>query len=423
MDLTTITNILEKTKPQSTSELVLDEPFEPMFFTKKEKEKIENDEKKLEMTKQYHRAVVDNPDYSVNLEKAVLAGQIYSSQQAVQVNARLKALNGSGARLDLNRSIIHPDGWHIIGSETLVKNLGLASDAYIFPDQLEVLIQNLKSEGVGEADLNKVRAGMKEHAAVGLQRGVYVALKEMLEEALAVSNIKASFESYRKKLEPGASTSASAPSTPPIPPHGTSLDELKNRISTKPAVPSLSSTPPSKPAPKTPPLTPTEIKREVKTLELPAEDKPEIKPVVAAKPLATPMVKPAPVPPPRPKVGPLPGLAKLDDIVVTEDLRKIQLGHLRQGYLPEQVKIIKSKIAYLAGTNKVLPVQVSTVFQESPLFKLYLKMGRLLIEGNIPDKRATFNEVAAKLSSAGEDPLTIKEFEAVADLRKELEQM
>lgn len=411
-------------------------PLEAYFFTEKEKQKIEDDRKKLDMTDQYYKAVKENPDYWSNLERATIAGQIFSSAQADLVSDRLKALDGSGLRMDLLKSIIHPKGHFILMSEQLAQNLNLSTDWYIAPDRYEALAAYLKKEGIGDADLARLKTSLSQYGAILVQRGVFVALKELLEEALAVSNIKASFEMYKRRI--GQPTPTPTPTVTPASAqspmaHGSSLTDLRSRIqpgvvaTSKPPVspdsivPVKTSTPP-------PPLTPTEIKREVATKELPSEPKPAIptEPQLFPKAPTPPIKVPVPPPPPPPKprtVGPLPGLPKLDDIVAVEDLRKIQPGHLRQGYLPDQIKLIKSKIAYLAGTNRVLPVQVANIFQESPLFKLYLKMGRILIESSGMDKKATFKELAGKMAMSGEESLSVEEFEAIADLRKELEQM
>jgi hypothetical protein len=118
------------------------------------------------------------------------------------------------------------------------------------------------------------------------------------------------------------------------------------------------------------------------------------------------------------------GLRELRDIKSVDDLGKIEAAHLRQGPLPEQVAFVKQRIAQLARENDMLPINILPVFEQSPLFQSYLKAGALLIERNTgDDKNMVLDQVMGELESMGQDTLSQQEFEAVADLKKDLETM
>jgi hypothetical protein len=93
-------------------------------------------------------------------------------------------------------------------------------------------------------------------------------------------------------------------------------------------------------------------------------------------------------------------------IGTVDDLKKIDLAYLRQGQLQNQMLNIKDQILTLARVNRLLPYYTVNAFEQSPLFRSYMMHGR------------------SKLGS-GEavGDLTQAEFEAVTDLRKELERL
>lgn len=114
------------------------------------------------------------------------------------------------------------------------------------------------------------------------------------------------------------------------------------------------------------------------------------------------------------------GLKSLMDIKAVDDFKKVQPEHLRQGELRAQIDLIKSKILSLAQTNKILPFYTVAAFEESPLYKTYLTIGSNLILDPSPDRTNAYEAAAKK---AGPETLTIREFEAIADLRKQIEQL
>src|SRR5258708_4932376 len=98
--------------------------------------------------------------------------------------------------------------------------------------------------------------------------------------------------------------------------------------------------------------------------------------------------------------------ATFSDIKNMDDLKKIMLSHLRRGPLDQQIQRLKTKIVDLALSNRVIPYYALTAFEESPLFRSYMAHGQAIFSGV-----ETNND------------LTKQEFEAIADLRKEIQRL
>ena len=400
-------------------------PLEVYFFSPKEQEKIEAMKRKIDTTAQYLQAILDNPELGKNLEKDTMAGKIYSIGELANANLILRALEGNGARVDIRRSLVSPTGQIVIMSENCASTLGLIADGYITKSDFEQLVQILRNEQVPEVQIKKLQEAINQNEVIMVQRGAFAALKPFMEEFSVISSVKSSFEQYKKGVEQ-VKPVAPLPVIPPT--HGASLNALKDRLA-NPAPMPKQAPPASKPL--GPRMTPEEIKREINTKEIPNASSP-IKPILAPSPQ---LVQPAPLvqarftPPPKPAPAmklvstPSLGLPSLRDIKVIDDLKKVEPAHLRQGYLPEQAKLIRAKIAYLAGVNKTLPISVVNVFEQSPLFKLYLKVGSAILAQSTHDNKADYKQVIAGMVNNGEDVLSLAEFEVVADLRKDLEQM
>lgn len=99
-------------------------------------------------------------------------------------------------------------------------------------------------------------------------------------------------------------------------------------------------------------------------------------------------------------------LRSLNDIQTVDDLKKIDLKFLRMAPLQKQILDIRNQISNLAQANRVLPYYTVNAFEQSPLFKAYLKHGSSKI-----------------LAQTDTGDLTQQEFEAIADLRKEIERL
>lgn len=206
--------------------------------------------------------------------------------------------------------------------------------------------------------------------------------------------------------------------------HGTSLNLLKSRLEKKNSQPTKVPTVSIK-------MTPQEIEREVETPELPAHmtlvdlpvaPKPSVVPPVKAQSLAAkvetisfaPKPKPGSIPFAKPlemsevKKSLAPRPSALSPINVVDDLKKLNLDYLRAGSLQSQIAHLKSQISHLAEANNILPYHVVLAYEESPLFKAYLSQGSNKLGGQV---------------GGGAGGLTKEEFEALADLRREIENL
>ncbi|HEX5430296.1 MAG TPA: hypothetical protein VFX17_04470 [Patescibacteria group bacterium] len=168
-----------------------------------------------------------------------------------------------------------------------------------------------------------------------------------------------------------------------------------------------------------------ELKSEINTPELtsPQVSEPPLeilkmapKPKVASEPVLTMAKNP---PPQERHTSVTSGLKALADIKSVDDLKKVQTEHLRQGELLSQIGMIRDKIVKLAQINRILPYYTVAAFEESPLYKTYLRIGANMIADSSPDRAAAFAQASKSVS----ETLTMREFEAVADLRKQIEQL
>jgi hypothetical protein len=390
-----------------------DLPAELHLMTPKDKANADLEVRRLDATRQYTQSIIQNPDLGGSLDKDVMEGKIYGPSQAANIRAKILALEGTGARTDIKRSIVIPTGQAVIMSEACASALGFIADGFVVKDDMDQLIQILRNEQVEESQIKRVQEAGQKYGAIILQRGSYVALKGNLEEAAVFTGVRSSFEEYQKNLNKTPQSNPASES-----PRGVSLSALKDRL-----VKPLPAIPPAPPKPSGPAMTPAEIRRELATKELTTNTKPTTPKPVPPVPKFTPPPVPAPAVSPKLISTPSMGLPSLRDIKVIEDLKKVEPAHLRQGYLPEQVKIIRTKIAYLAGVNKILPINVVNVFEQSPLFKLYIRIGSSIISQSTNEKKADYKQVIAVMVNNGADVLSLAEFEAVADLRKDLERM
>jgi hypothetical protein len=116
------------------------------------------------------------------------------------------------------------------------------------------------------------------------------------------------------------------------------------------------------------------------------------------------------------------GLPELNEINTVEDLGLLEPAHLRQRPLAEQINFIRNRISELAKKNHIMPVNILPIFEQSPLFQTYLKAGALLIDKNVGEAKYNIDHVMQEMGE-GMDDLSQEEFEAVADLKKDLEAM
>ena len=172
-----------------------------------------------------------------------------------------------------------------------------------------------------------------------------------------------------------------------------------------------------------------EIQREINTEELPAHNEEkelappeqiiqkapgEIKPSVATRPNNTPTLQPKPVPTPRPS---------LDSLRALSDLALIDVKYVIGQDIANFAEKLRDKIMELAAASRVIPHAAVLEFEKSPLFNLYLDVGGELIGYQSDNRQKAFEEVTSKLKGQGKPYLTLPQFEAIADLRKEIERL
>lgn len=144
--------------------------------------------------------------------------------------------------------------------------------------------------------------------------------------------------------------------------------------------------------------------------------------VVPKTPLG--IIRPQPMNVPRVRNrSPKHGLPDLQSLNQVDDLAKVEAAHLRQGPLREQMSILKGRINELAEQNDMLPISILPIFEQSPLYQNYLQAGVLLIERNQGEDKVSLDQLIPELEQMGQDTLSQEEFEAVADVKKELETM
>lgn len=148
------------------------------------------------------------------------------------------------------------------------------------------------------------------------------------------------------------------------------------------------------------------------------------KPPVAPKSInLAPMPESLRVPQAPRRVGEVPrptgGLQNLLQIRTVDDLKRIGISHIRQGELKAQIDLIRAKIISIAQADRILPFYTVSAFEQSPLYKAYLEIGTAMIADPDRDRAQAFERASQK----GTEKLTMREFEAIADLRKEIEQL
>lgn len=175
-----------------------------------------------------------------------------------------------------------------------------------------------------------------------------------------------------------------------------------------------------------------EIKREIDTKELPQYSEAIL---VKPQPLIAPIIQNfAPVP--KINIAPIPQIPKaipsvqlvqqpgiisnpIAQISSIEDLKHIDIKQWRRAPLNQQLGLIRSKIIRIANTNRQIPFYAVAAFEQSPLFQTYLKLGAAMIADQSVDRNQAFQQIVEKL---GLD-MTLAEFEAIADLKKEIEKL
>jgi hypothetical protein len=415
------------------------EPAEFDFLTDEQKNSLDAESKKLDKSIQHFKVKFGVSNWSEQMDKEMVQGDIYTIQQALTIADKFKALRWYGSRWNMDKSLVTPTGQRIIMSKKCSDELELGMDSYISKDSLDPLLKILSDEGVDSASIEKVKIAAAKYGVVVLQNGSFVALKPLLEDYLSRNSAvgKSGFS-----VAPPVPRAPTRPPVPTVPKpvqepeitsfqkrlaqagtesfHGGDLEALKHKLeASKP-----------KETPKSAfKVDMDEVKREVKTPELPAHQ--ETPKPIAPKPIIAKPIAPKPLPPvkpilpPKPIISPKPVIQQpkpqpvkpqstpeevaalgkpLTEINNMDDLKRISVQHLRQGPVRSQLELIRSKILEIARDHKVLPFYAVVEFEQSPLFKAYLNSGSAIVSGQKAE-------------------LTQEEFEAVADLKKKIENL
>lgn len=159
-------------------------PVETDFFTPDIKKKITALQSKLVATVSLVKALESKPQLSEDIDKEIMSGNIYAPNEAVHVEGILSALEGGGSRIDTKESVVSPTGQRIIMSGRLQNLLGFSTDGYILKQESDKLTQSLQADGVPGPEIDKVNAAINKYGAVLVQRGVFIALKDILEQGI-----------------------------------------------------------------------------------------------------------------------------------------------------------------------------------------------------------------------------------------------
>lgn len=160
-------------------------PAEADFFTADQNKQLEVIKVKMGVTHDFVASIVNKEDFDSRVEQAVVDGKIYSPSLYNQYNNIFKLLdNNYGLIVDITESLVSPSGQRVIMSRRLQNILGLSSDATMETSESDKLTSALAADGVAGPDIDKVNAAMNKYGMVIMQRGVFMSLKKMLEEAV-----------------------------------------------------------------------------------------------------------------------------------------------------------------------------------------------------------------------------------------------
>jgi hypothetical protein len=178
-------------------------PMEASFLTPAQLDQVNQERRKYESSAQFVKSILNNDDFEERINKSIIEGKIYSISQMALEREKLHALDdGDGTRIDVNETVISRSGQSVIMSGRLQDLLGFESDGYVLKDELNELVNALQADGVPGPEIDRVTAAMNKFGAIILQRGIFVALKGMLEEAIEHSLTLHNFGSSGAKPQP-----------------------------------------------------------------------------------------------------------------------------------------------------------------------------------------------------------------------------
>jgi hypothetical protein len=163
-------------------------PAELSFFNEKQKNDMDLERRKLEASRTFVASIAEQADFDSRFQKATLEGRIFAPSQAINVDSKIRVVDGmDGARLDIQETLVSRSGQRLIMSGRLQQILGFITDSYMTKDEAGQLASALQADGVPGPEIDRVNAAVNKFGAVMLQRGIFVALKGMLEDAIGHS--------------------------------------------------------------------------------------------------------------------------------------------------------------------------------------------------------------------------------------------
>ncbi len=170
-------------------------PAEVDFLSNGQIKEWEKSLKKYESSKTFVQSIIEKDDFEDLLQKATLEGRIFAPSQMAVMESQIKAIQDKGgARVDITESLVSKGGQRVIMSLRLQDILGFVTDSYMTKDEADQLISALQADGVPGPEIDRVNAAMNKFGAIVLQRGIFIDLQNLLEEAighaLSVKDVK-----------------------------------------------------------------------------------------------------------------------------------------------------------------------------------------------------------------------------------------
>ncbi len=160
-------------------------PAETAFFTQAQLDKLKDEKQKLDNSRAFVASVIEKEDFEDLFQKATMEGRVFNQSQVNLVESRIAAIEDmEGVRVDISETLVSKSGQRIIMSSRFQTAFGYSIDTYAVKSELPPLISALQADGAPGADIDRVTSAMNKFGAVMLQRGIFVSLKDLLEEAV-----------------------------------------------------------------------------------------------------------------------------------------------------------------------------------------------------------------------------------------------
>jgi hypothetical protein len=160
-------------------------PAEVEFFTSEQILEWQKMRKKFDTSQQIVASIIDKDNFEELLEKAILENRVFSASTMSAIQEKINAIDYSeGVRISLYETLVSKSGQRVIMSDRLASILGFYGDGPILKDKAEKLVSALEADGVATPLVDKVNSMIHKYGAIILQEGIYLVLKDWLEDAL-----------------------------------------------------------------------------------------------------------------------------------------------------------------------------------------------------------------------------------------------